>query len=178
MKTVILILLVLGILIAGLLVIGLFLKKDYVILRETTISKPKEVVYDYVKFLKNQNNFSVWAQMDPNMKTEFKGVDGTVGFVSAWSSENKNVGIGEQEIKGITPDRIDYEIRFIKPFPSVAPAYLEITQVSDKQTIVKWGFAGHMKYPTNLMLLFLNMEKMIGNDLSKGLANLKNILEE
>ena len=30
----------------------------------------------------------------------------------------------------------------------------------------------------NLMLLFMNMEKLIGNDLSKGLENLKGILEK
>jgi hypothetical protein len=34
-----------------------------------------------------------------------------------------------------------------------------------------------MKYPMNLMLLFMNMEKMVGNDLGNGLKNLKTILE-
>ena len=37
--------------------------------------------------------------MDPNIKTDFRGTDGTVGFISAWDSNNiKNVGKGEQEI--------------------------------------------------------------------------------
>jgi hypothetical protein len=35
-----------------------------------------------------------------------------------------------------------------------------------------------MKYPMNLMLLFMNMEKMVGRDLSIGLTNLKNTLEK
>jgi hypothetical protein len=34
-----------------------------------------------------------------------------------------------------------------------------------------------MKYPTNLTLLFMNMEKMVGGDLEKGLENLKTLLE-
>lgn len=177
MKTFTIILISLGAVIAAFLVIALFMKKDYTIVREITIDKSKPEVYNYVKLLKNQNNFSVWAQMDPNMQKEFRGTDGTVGFVSGWKSTNKNVGEGEQEIKAISPDRIDYEIRFIKPFPSVAPAYMEITETTANETSVKWVFSGHMKYPTNLMMLFMNMEKMLGNDLSTGLSNLKKILE-
>lgn len=35
------------------------------------------------------------------MKREFRGEDGTVGFVAAWDSENPDAGKGEQEIIGI-----------------------------------------------------------------------------
>ncbi|WP_254500404.1 hypothetical protein, partial [Salmonella enterica] len=70
--------------------------------REITINKSRQEVYDYIKYLKNQNNFSKWAKMDPAMKTEFRGTDGTVGFVSAWESAKKDVGKGEQEIKNLT----------------------------------------------------------------------------
>ena len=49
-----------------LLIIGLFLKKDYSISTEVIINKPKAAVFDFLKFLKNQNKFSVWASLDPN----------------------------------------------------------------------------------------------------------------
>ena len=88
-------------LIVLLLILAVFLKKEYTVVREISISKPKLIVFDYLKQLKNQNNFSKWAMMDPNMKKEYKGTDGTVGFVSSWESEQKNVGKGEQEIKKI-----------------------------------------------------------------------------
>jgi len=35
-----------------------------------------------------------------------------------------------------------------------------------------------MKYPMNFMLLFINMDKMLGADMEKGLENLKNKLAE
>lgn len=35
-----------------------------------------------------------------------------------------------------------------------------------------------MPYPFNLMLLFMDMEEMIGNDLQTGLENLKLVLEQ
>lgn len=179
MKIIKKILIILAIVIAIPLLVALFVKKEYSVERDITINKPKQEVYNYIKYLKNQNNFSKWASMDPNMKKEFKGTDGTVGFVSAWESDKKDVGKGEQEIKNMHEgERIDYEIRFIRPFASIAPAYLATESAGDNQTKVKWGFNGHMPYPMNLMLVFMDMDKLIGGDLQTGLNNLKNILEK
>ncbi len=157
----------------------MFVKKEYTVSREVIVNKPKPLVFDYIRLLKNQNEYSVWATMDPDMKKEFRGTDGTSGFVSAWDSENKNVGKGEQEIlKVVDGERVDYEIRFIKPFKSISLASMSTVLVSDSQTRIEWKFNGKMKYPMNLMLLFMNMNKMVGNDLEKGLQNLKKILEK
>ena len=179
MKIFIGIIIALGCIVVLLLIIGLFVKKDYSVVKEVIVNKSKSVVFEYLKFLKNQNKFSVWASMDPNMKTEYRGTDGTEGFVSAWESENKNVGKGEQEIlKIVNGERIDYEIRFIKPFASTSWANMIVASANENQTKVHWEFTGKMKYPTNLTLLFMNMEKMVGNDLEKGLQNLKTIMDK
>jgi hypothetical protein len=165
-------------LLALVLVSALFVKKEYSVERVTTINQPKQVVYDYAKYLKNQNNFSVWAKIDPEMKVEFRGTDGTVGFVSAWDSKVKEAGKGEQEILSITEnERIDYVIRFLEPMESTDNAFLQFTAVNDSVTTVKWGFYGKMKYPMNMMLAFMDMDAMLGKDLSGGLSNLKSILE-
>jgi hypothetical protein len=166
-------------LIVLLLIIALFVKKDYAVVREITINKPTQEVFDYIKYLKNQDNYSVWAKMDPNMKKEYRGNDGAVGFVSAWDSNVKNVGTGEQEITKITDgERLDVELRFMKPFKSTDYAYMITSNVSDNQTNVKWGFMGKMPYPMNLMLICMNMDKMLGKDLETGLTNLKSTLEK
>lgn len=179
MKTFIVIVVIVLSILVLLLIIGMFVKKEYTVFREVIINKPKPVVFDYIRLLKNQNEYSVWATMDPAMKKEFRGTDGTRRFVSAWDSENKNVGKGEQEILKIAEgDRVDYEIRFIKPFESTSLASMSTLSVSENQTKVRWEFSGKMKYPMNLMLLFMNMEKMVGKDLDKGLQNLKIILEK
>lgn len=173
------VLFVLLVLIAIPLVAALFLKKDYGVEREVTIAKPKGEVFNYVKYLKNQDEFSKWASMDPDMKKTYTGTDGTVGFVSAWESENEDVGVGEQEIKKIVEgERIDYELRFKEPFESTSQAYLSTEAVGPNQTLVKWGFTGKMNYPMNLMLLFMDFEAMIGKDFETGLATLKGILEK
>ena len=161
------------------LITALFVKKEMHAEREVVINKPKSDVFTYVKLLKNQNDYSKWGTMDPAMKKEFKGTDGTVGFVSAWESDNGDVGKGEQEIKGLKEgERVDYEIRFIKPFESTATSYMTTEAVAENQTRVKWGFSGKMMYPFNVMGLFVNMDKSIGDDFGAGLANLKAKLEK
>jgi uncharacterized protein YndB with AHSA1/START domain len=172
------ILIVLAVIIVVPLTVALFAKKDYSVEKEVIINKPLEEVFDYVVLLKNQDNFSIWMEMDPATRQEFRGTDGTVGFVSAWESDDKNVGAGEQEITAIIPyQRIDYELRFIEPFESVSQAYMTTEALSDDQTLVKWGFTGRMNFPMNLMLVVMDFEGMIGNDLQTGLDNLKEILE-
>lgn len=160
------------------LVVALFVKKEYVVEKQIVINKSKQEVYNYVLLLKNQNNFSKWATSDPAMEKTFKGVDGTVGFVSVWKSKVKNVGAGEQEIVKIDPGkRIDYELRFKEPMEDTNMAHMTVDSISPNQTLVKWGFDGVMTYPTNVTLLFLDFDKMIGGDFEFGLKKLKEILE-
>lgn len=178
MNIVITILLSLAGLIAFLLILALFLKKEYAVERSALINRSKQDVFNYIRLLKNQDNFSKWAGMDPDMKKGYSGTDGTVGFISSWESNNKNVGKGEQEIKKITEnERMDFELRFVKPFPGLANAYMTTENTGNNQTTVKWGFDSKMKYPMNIMLLFMNMDKMIGRDFETGLTNLKKVLE-
>jgi len=178
MKIVILIIIVILSLIFLFLFLAMLTKRKYSVARDVVINKTKDSVFEYIKLLKNQDNFSVWASMDPNMKKEYRGTDGNVGFISAWDSENKNVGKGEQEIlKVIDGERVDYEIRFIKPFESTSIASIITETINESQTKVTWKFSSGMKYPMNIMLLFINMEKMIGNDFDKGLQRLRSILE-
>lgn len=173
------ILLGLAILIAIPLIVALFIPGKYAVEREVIINKPKQEVFHYIKMLKNQDNFSVWAQADPNMKKEYKGTDGTVGFISSWDSDNENVGKGEQEIIKITEgERIDTKLRFKEPFEAQDDAYMSVEAVDEGKTKVKWGFTGAFPYPMNLMKLFMNMDKAVGTDFEKGLSNLKGLLEK
>lgn len=46
-------------LVAILLIVALFVKKEYKVERSVTINQPKAQVFDYIKYIKNQNEFSV-----------------------------------------------------------------------------------------------------------------------
>lgn len=171
-------LIIVGVLIAIVCILGLVAPKDFLVEREITINKPNMVVFEYLKSLKNQNQWSVWAKMDPNMKSSYRGTDGTVGFVSAWEG-NSDVGKGEQEIKAITEGaRIEMELRFMEPFEATNSAYMTTTATGENQTAVKWGLSGKSPFPMNIMFLFMNMDKSLGKDFEEGLANLKVELEK
>ena len=149
---------------------------DFSTERSVEIEKPKDDVFEYIRHLRNQDEYSTWSAMDPNMEQEFRGTDGTVGFVSAW--EGEETGKGEQEIVGIIEgERIDFKLRFMEPFESEADVYMITDSLSENRTHVTWGFDSSMNRPMNLMLLFVNMEEAIGNDYDEGLAKLKEILE-
>jgi uncharacterized protein YndB with AHSA1/START domain len=157
-------------------IIALFVKKEYDIHREITINKPVQEVFNYVKFLKNQEQYSKWVRTDPNMKTKLTGTDGAVGFIYAWDG-NKDAGKGEQEIKQITEnERIDIEVRFEKPMQGVSQTPIVTQALSANQTKVTWGIKGVNKYPMNFMNLF--MDKMLGKDVETSLGMLKGILEK
>lgn len=172
------IIITLAVIIAIPLIAALFTADSYDVERSVIIDQPKSLVFNYVKYLKNQDHYSKWANMDPNMEKSYRGVDGTVGFVSAWNSENPDVGQGEQEIIKIDETgRIDYELRFLAPFEATEPAYMIVEKITDGKTKVRWGFSGHMAYPMNIMMWFMDFETIIGNDLQTGLDSLKKVME-
>lgn len=110
------------------------------------------------------------------MKKEFKGTDGTVGFIYAWNG-NKEAGEGEQEIKAIAAGKsIEMEIRFVRPFAGGTRAEMTTESLAGDQTKVSWSTSSTMKYPLNIMLSMI--VKMLEKDMAASLTNLKNILEK
>lgn len=157
-------------------VVVLLVPTDFKIESAIIINKPKSDVFSYIKSLKNQDNWSVWNQMDPNMKKTFTGIDSKAGFIAAWDG-NKKAGKGEQEIKDIVEgERVDLELRFEKPFKATNNAYLITTAVDPDKTKVVWGFAGTSGRPMNVFSLI--MKGMLQKSFNQGLSNLKNILEK
>ncbi|MGK4568377.1 SRPBCC family protein [Flavobacterium sp. 3HN19-14] len=113
------------------------------------------------------------------MKKTYTGTDGTAGCVYRWESDVKKVGWGEQEIKKVTENEsVETELRFIKPFEGRGDVKLSTFAVSENETKVSWEMKSSMKYPMNFMLLFMNMDEMIGKDFAQGLSNLKDCIEK
>lgn len=152
--------------------------KKFNVYRSIIVDKPLEEVFEYLKLIKNQDEWSPWKKKDPDMKQEFKGTDGKVGFIAKWEG-NKEVGIGEQEITRINKNEsIESRLRFFKPWKSESDAYLKVEKITPHKTNVIWGFSGESKPPTNVFFLFFNMDKAVGKDFEEGLASLKMLLEK
>lgn len=157
--------------IALLLIIAAFLPKTFTAKSEIVINKPKQEVYDYVKYVKNQDNYGKWQLSDPTMKKTYEGEDGTVGFKYTWDSEV--LGKGSQKVIGLADgEKIETELDFGMGEP--ATSFIITENAGNNQTKVIWGITGKSPWPWNLMSLFYDMSK----DFDEGLSNLKRVLEK
>jgi hypothetical protein len=163
-----------GALVALILIVAAIMPKDLNLESEVIIAKPKQVVFDYVKILDNQKYYSKLVMLDHNVKMSMTGTDGTVGAISAWESSMDDVGVGEQEIKTIVDgERIEYELRFKKPFEATDSAYTTFEAIDSTHTKVINGFRSKMPFPMNLMMPMVR--KMLTTDMA---INMKNLNEQ
>lgn len=163
----------------GVVILAFVSPTEFSVERDIEIAKPKAEVFAYLKPLKNQNEWGPWTKRDPNVKLTYEGTDGEVGFISKWDSDHEELGTGEQEIKKIVEgERIDYELRFIKPWEATNNAWMITEESGAEKTKVRWGFSGEMPRPMNLMLVFTDFEALIGKDFEDGLKNLKEVVEK
>ncbi|MFT3751756.1 MAG: SRPBCC family protein [Paludibacter sp.] len=162
----------------SIIIVALLINKDLNVERSIIINKPIKDVFEYLRFMRNLDNFNVWNMADPNMQKEFRGTDGEIGFVYIWDSRTmKNVGAGEEEIVEINKNRkIEFEIRFKRPMQSTAKAAFILESVSADKTNVEWDFYSKSRFPMNIFKSVLG--KMLEKDLEKSLQNLKKILEK
>jgi hypothetical protein len=179
MKIFVKVLFVIGAIIGIILITALFTKKAYTLQREVVINQPGQVVFEYVRQLKNHNEFNKWMLTDPAARKTYTGTDGTKGFTMAWDSDNSQVGKGEQEITGIIDGKkVDYAIRFIEPFAGTAGTSIATYNVTGEKTRVTWAFNSEMKYPMNAMMIFMDIPGILGKDLDTSLINLKRVMEQ
>ena len=152
------------------------MEKEYSLSSSILINRPQNMVFDYVKHLKNQERYSKWVMADPNVKLTYTGTDGTVGFRAAWESADKNVGVGEQEIMSIQEGiGYDAEIRFEKPFKGISTANVTTEAMSSNQTKVTTTFNSKTPFPMNIMVPMI--KKMLTKDMNQNSETLKRVLE-
>jgi hypothetical protein len=151
--------------------------KDFAYEREVTINRPQAEVFTYLKPLGNFRQWNPFLRKDPNARIEARGQDAEVGYVTAWEG-NRELGSGEQEITRIIDGkRIEFELRFKKPFAATNQGYFAAEPVGHSQTRVRWGVSGKSPFPMSLICLFVDSDKIIGKEFAWGLNQLKSILE-
>jgi len=166
------------ILVVVLVILGLVAPKKYSVERTVLIDAPRELVFSKVKYWKNFQSWSPWAEKDPTMKITIEGIDGQKGSMYKWVGDPKETGEGEMTNTGVKEnEEIAYHLHFIKPWESQSDGYVRVSGVSDG-TQATWGFYGETPFPWNIFMLFMSMEKMMSKDFDRGLELLKNICEK
>ncbi len=171
------ILLVVLALMAVLLVVILMQPKDYSVVRTATINAPAEQVFGMVNDFHQWDQWSPWAHLDPNMKTEYAGPPAGVGAVYKWTG-NDDVGTGMMTITESRPaELVRIRLNFQEPFASTSANQFEfIPQGQGVQ--VNWKMSGESDFMSKAFSLFMGgMDKAIGPDFEKGLAKMKQVAE-
>jgi uncharacterized protein YndB with AHSA1/START domain len=145
--------------------------------RSTSIKAPPEKIFALINDFRNWRAWSPWERMDPNLTRSYSGAERGEGAVYAWEGNNK-VGKGRMEIvEAPPPSRIAIRLDFLKPFEAHNTA--EFTLVPrGESTEVTWAMHGPNPFMMKVMSLFMSMDRMVGKDFERGLANLKAIAEQ
>jgi hypothetical protein len=115
--------------------------------------------------------WSPWEKIDPTMERSYSGAASGVGAAYAWTSKGK-AGAGRMEILESTLERIVIRLDFFKPFAASNTAEFTLVPQSEG-TQVTWAMFGPSPFISKLMGLLMNLDKLIGKDFEKGLANMQ-----
>lgn len=161
------------VILAIILVVGsFFLPKTYSVSRSTTINAPDTVIYKNIADFNEFYKWNPWAKMEPTAKTTFIGAAAQPGHLYEWVG--KETGSGQMKITKVEPFKmIDIELKFIKPFESLANTKFDIVQEGTGNKVT-WTMSGENNFISKWMCLVMGgMDKMIGKDFESGLVNLK-----
>jgi hypothetical protein len=148
----------------------------YHVERTATINAPAPVVFAQVNDFHNWNAWSPWAKLDPSMKQTFEGAPAGNGAIYTWSG-NKEVGEGRMLITESHPsDLVKIKLDFLRPFAATSNTVFTF-KPEGNGTKVTWAMDGDKNFIAKAFHLFMNIDKMVGSDFEKGLAQMKSISE-
>lgn len=145
--------------------------------RSARITAPPATVFGMINDLHRWAAWSPWAKLDPAMKVTFDGAPAGVGASYHWVG-NSDVGEGRMTIIESRPaEKVGIRLEFMKPMEA-----LNLTEFALKgqgtETEVTWSMSGTNNFATKVFTLFVDMDRMVGGDFEKGLAQLKAAAEQ
>ena len=170
------VLLVLVAVVAALAVVVARRPADFRVERTAVIAAPAAAVFAQVNDFHRWPAWNPWGKLDPAMKHSFEGAPAGAGAVYTWSG-NRQVGEGRMTIVDSRPDKlIRIRLQFLKPFPGDSVAEFTFTP-RNESTLVTWRMTGTNNFLAKAMHLVINMDRMIGGQFDRGLADMKAVVE-
>jgi len=145
--------------------------------RSTSIQAPAEKIFPLIDDFRQQASWSPWEKMDPAMKKSLSGAPSGKGAAYEWDG-NSQVGKGRIEITDSTPtSKVAMKLDMFAPFE--AHNNVEFTlDATGGSTRVTWAMYGPQPFIAKVMSVFMDCDKMVGQNFEAGLANLKAIAEK
>lgn len=170
------ILMALGVVIAAALIVVATRPSEFRVTRSAAMAAPASAVFAQVNDFHNWEAWSPYVKRDPAMKKSFAGSPAGVGAVYTWSG-NREVGEGRTTIiESRSSDLIRITLEFERPFRSTSTAEFTFKPAGE-QTLVTWTLDGRNGFMGKAVGLVMNLDRMVGGDFEKGLADLKSVVE-
>ncbi len=149
---------------------------EFKVERSITIAAAAPTVFAQVNDFRHWAQWSPWEKIDPAMKKSFEGAPLGVGAIYSWVGNNE-IGEGRMTItESMGSELIRIKLEFIKPFTATNDTLFTFKSEGN-QTVVTWTMSGKNNFMAKAIGLFMNCEKMVGDQFEKGLAQLKSLVE-
>jgi uncharacterized protein YndB with AHSA1/START domain len=150
---------------------------EFHIERSIALAASPERVYAELNDLHAWAAWSPWEKLDPRMERTHTGSPAGVGAVYAWKSANGKVGQGRMTIeRSERPALVEIKLEFIKPFAATNTVRFTTTPTVEGAKVT-WAMDGRNGFLAKAFALVMDMDKMVGGDFERGLANLKTVVE-
>ncbi|NBO19186.1 MAG: polyketide cyclase [Proteobacteria bacterium] len=161
----------------GLVAVVSLQSNRFSVTRAARLDAPPSVIFAQVNNLHRWNDWSPWAKLDPNAKNSFEGPDAGVGASMSWEG-NRDVGKGRMTITdSVGDERVAFLLEFQEPMTGTNTSQFTFVPEGDK-TLVTWSMSGHKNFMAKAVGLFMNCEKMVGDQFDQGLGNLAQAVKE
>lgn len=170
------ILLVLALALVAVLILAIFRPDTMVVERSATMAAPPAAIFAVVNDFSRWDDWSPWAKLDPEMTKSLEGPSSGVGAIYRWSGNNK-VGEGSTTlVESVPNEKVAMKLAFVRPFAGESDVQLSFDPEGDG-TKVTWAMRSPQPYFGKLMGMFIDCEKMCGDQFLEGLENLKKVVE-
>lgn len=142
--------------------------------RSTVIAASRELAAARITDFHTWAQWSPYDKMDPTIKRTYSGAASGVGAVYAWRGEK--LGEGRMTITEVDASHVGIKLEFFKPFAAQNLATFSFAEAPGG-TKVTWAMDGQHNFVGKAMCLVMNMDKLVGGDFEKGLAELKTSAE-
>jgi hypothetical protein len=144
--------------------------------RSARLYAPPEKIVATLADFRAWEAWSPWEHLDPQMKRDYSGAATGKGAVYTWKGNSK-VGEGRMQITDVAPNRVGIDLDFLKPFPTSNKVEFDL-QPKGEGTDVTWSMAGPLPFLAKIIHVFVNMDRMVGEQFETGLASLKSVVEK
>lgn len=163
--------------VAVIIVLALAARKPdtFVVQRSLDIRAPQDKIAAFITDMRAWKDWSPYEGRDPDMRRTYSGAPSGKGAIYAWDGD-KNVGSGRMEIIDASSSLVTIQLDFFKPFEAHNVAEFALASQGDTKRVT-WTMRGPLPFFGKIMHVFINMDRMVGDDFAIGLAKLKTLAE-